>query len=248
MLATRHTATEQSPWSISKFETAFRKSADKLRMSTNFDTVTQSDWQGQYSFLPPSDNTIFSQPYEHVTSSTDNSGSQAQPRSVAAPLEVPKPENSPLGHRLDPLGLRQPKQPSPIPEQPETQGDQYPPKAELAHEESSTSTETPGMSLGSNPLSSVSSAGQGSETGPSHSGNEGQAAVKEEDEEVIEDEEMIEGEGDGEAQTQPQTAAERTAQRRKMKRFRYMPSKMSLEGRQAAANPFPGSHTSKRGS
>lgn len=222
MLVTRHTATEQSPWSISKFETAFRQSAEKLRMSNNFDTVTQSDWQGQYSFLPPGDNTIFSQPYEHVTNSTESAGSQSQPRTVAASSEAPKQEGSPLGHRLDPLGLRQPKQPSPIPEQPEIQAEHYPPKTtDLAHEESATSTETPGMSLGSNPLSSVSSAGQGSETGPSHSGNEGQTAVKEEDEEVIEDEEMIEGEVDGDAQTQPQTAAERTAQRRKMKRFRY---------------------------
>lgn len=192
-------------------------------MSTNFDTVTQSEWQGQYSFLPPGDNTIFSQPYEHVTNSTENAESQAQPRSMAAPNEAPKSENSPLGHRLDPLGLRQPKQPSPIPEQPENEGEQYPPKgSELAHEESSTSTETQGMSLGSNPLSSVSSAGQSSETAPSHSGNEGQAVVKDEDEEVVEDDEMIEGEGDGETQTQPQTAAERTAQRRKMKRFRYV--------------------------
>jgi hypothetical protein len=190
-------------------------------MSNNFDTVTQSDWQGQYSFLPPGDNTIFSQPYEHVTGSTENAESQAQPRTVAVPNDGPKSEPSPLDHRIDPLGLRQPKQPSPIPEQPENHGEQYPPPktAELAHEESST-TETPGMSLGSNPLSSVSSAGQGSETAPSHSGNEGQSAIKEEEEEVLEDEEMVEGEAEGEAQAQPQTAAERTAQRRKMKRFR----------------------------
>ncbi|EAQ90487.1 hypothetical protein CHGG_02422 [Chaetomium globosum CBS 148.51] len=237
MLVTRHTATEQSSWSISKFETAFRKSAEKLRMSNNFDTVTQSDWQGQYSFLPPGDNTIFSQPYEHVTGSTENAESQAQPRTVVSPSEGPKPEGSPLDHRLDPLGLRQPKQPSPIPEQPENQGDQYPPKApELAHEESSTSTETRGMSLGSNPLSSVSSAGQGSETAPSHSGNEGQAVIKEEDEEVVEDEDMIEGEVDGDAQAQPQTAAERTAQRRKMKRFRFLMSEFAKQPHPDAAH------------
>ena len=242
MLVTRHTATEQSSWSISKFENAFRKSADRLRMSNNFDTVTQSDWQGQYSFLPPSDNTIFSQPYDHVTSSAENAESQAQPRTVAAPSDAPKPENSPLGHRLDPLGLRQPKQPSPIPEQPENQGEQYPPKApELAHEESSTSTETRGMSLGSNPLSSVSSAGQGSETAPSHSGNEGQTIIKEEDEEVVDDEEMIEGEVEGDAQAQPQTAAERTAQRRKMKRFRYVTWNQSLRVQRAAAD-LPQAH------
>lgn len=226
MLVTRHTPTEQNPWSKSKFETAFHKSAESLRMSNNFDAVTQSDWQGQYSFLPPGDNNIFSQSYEHVTSSsTENADSQAQPRSATAPnileVEAPKSENSPLGHRLDPLGLRQPKQPSPIPEHPENQGEQYAQKAaETVHEESLASTETPGMSLGSNPLSSVSSAGQGSEIAPSHTGNEGQIIVKDEDEEVVEDEEMIEGEMDGEAQPQPQTAAERTAQRRKMKRFR----------------------------
>lgn len=238
MLVTRHTATEQSSWSISKFETAFRNSAEKLRMSNNFDTVTQSDWQGQYSFLPPGDNTIFSQPYEHVTGSAENAEAQAQPRTVVAPSEGPKSEDSPLDHRLDPLGLRQPKQVSPIPEQPENQGEQYQSKApELAHEESSTSTETRGMSLGSNPLSSVSSAGQGSETAPSHSGNEGQAVIKEEDEEVVEDEDMIEGEVDGDSQTQPQTAAERTAQRRKMKRFRYITRTVaSLGESQAVAN------------
>ena len=195
-------------------------------MSNNFDAVTQSDWQGQYSFLPPGDNSIFSQPYEHVASSTENSETQAQPRSVAAPnitldADAPKPENSPLGHRLDPLGLRQPKLPSPIPEQPENQGEQYAQKtAESTHEESLVSTETPGMSLGSNPLRSVSSTGQGSEVAPSHSGNEGQVSVKEEDEEVLEDEDMLEGEADGDAPPQAQTAAERTAQRRKMKRFR----------------------------
>jgi hypothetical protein len=46
---------------------------------------------------------------------------------------------------------------------------------------------------------------------------------------VVEDEEMIEGEGEGEgdSQAQPQTTAERTAQRRKMKRFRYVTRKLS---------------------
>ncbi|AEO56334.1 hypothetical protein MYCTH_2301118 [Thermothelomyces thermophilus ATCC 42464] len=216
-------------------------------MSNNFDTVTQSDWQGQYSFLPPGDNTIFSQPYEHVASSTENAESPAQPRTVVAPSEAPKAEGSPLGQRLDPLGLRQTKQPSPIPEQPENQEEQCPSKApELTHEESTTSTETRDVSLGSNPLSSVSSApGQGSEAGaPSQSGNEGQpAAVKEEEEEeeVVEDEEMAEGgEGGTEAQPQqPQTAAERTAQRRKMKRFRLTHQQTRFLMSEFAKQPHP---------
>ncbi|KAK4127382.1 hypothetical protein N657DRAFT_564825 [Parathielavia appendiculata] len=241
MLVTRHASTEQSPWSISKFETAFRKSAERLRMSNNFDTVTQSDWQSQYSFLPPGDNTIFSQPYDHVTSSTESAESHAQPRTVTVPNEVPKSEVSPLGSRLDPLGLRPPKQPSPIPEQPETHEEPYPPpkSIELAHEESLTATETPGVSLGSNPLSSVSSAGQSSETAPSHSGNEGQAAIKEEEEEVLEDEEMVEVEAEGETQAQPQTAAERTAQRRKMKRFRLTHQQTRFLMSEFAKQPHP---------
>ncbi|KAK3945093.1 homeobox-leucine zipper protein HDG5 [Diplogelasinospora grovesii] len=247
MLVSRQSATEQNPWSMSKLETAFHKSADSLRMSNHFDAATQSDWQGQYSFLPPGDNNLFSQAYEHVTSSTDNADSQTQPRSAAAsshtPLDIveaPKQESSPLGHRLDPLGLRQPKQPSPIPEQPENLGEQYAQKAaESVHEELLVSTETPGMSLGSNPLSSVSSAGQGPETTTSQSGAEGQGAVKEEDEDVLDDEEMVEGEGDGEAAPQPQTAAERTAQRRKMKRFRLTHQQTRFLMSEFAKQPHP---------
>lgn len=233
MLVTRQCETEQNHWSVSKLETIFHKPSNSPRMSNNFETPlsTQSDWQGQYSFLPPGDGSIFSQSYDHVTSSADNTDSQAQPRSAPAPgnpLEIDghKSEgsslSSPLGHRrsLDPLGLRQPKPPTPIQEQAETHGDQYAQKAaESVREESLVSTETQGLSLGSNPLSSVSSAGQGSEIPSGQPGNEAQGGVKDE-EEILDDEEMIEGDGDGETPTQPQTAAERTAQRRKMKRFR----------------------------
>jgi len=196
---------------------------------SNFDSVTQSDWQGgQYSFLPPGDNNLFQQSYDHVASSTDNSDPQAQPRSVAQPsnpldIDSLKQEAASPGHRLDPLGLRQPKQQSPIAAPSENQGGQYAQKAaESAHEESAVSTEASGMSLGSNPLSSVSSVttGQGPEASTNNPSNEVQSVIKEEDEDVLEDEEMVEAEMEGETPAQPQTAAERTAQRRKMKRFR----------------------------
>ncbi|KAK3327181.1 hypothetical protein B0T19DRAFT_155704 [Cercophora scortea] len=249
MLVSRQGATEQNPWSISKFETAFHKSAESLRMS-NFDSVTQSDWQGQYSFLPPGDNNLFSQPYEHVSGSTENGDSHAQPRSVVTPsttldIEGSKQEpHSPLGHRLDPLGLRQPKQPSPIPEQPENLGEQYPQKAAgSTHEESLVTTETPGLSLGSNPLSSVSATGQGPEVASIDLGNEVPGPIKEEDEDGLEDEDMVEGDGDGdgegEAPTQPQTAAERTAQRRKMKRFRLTHQQTRFLMSEFAKQPHP---------
>ncbi|KAK4453646.1 pah2 homeobox protein encoded by the pah2 protein [Podospora aff. communis PSN243] len=242
MLVSRQNATEQSPWSISsKFETTFHKSTDSIRMSNHFDSVSQSDWQGQYSFLPPGDNNLFSQPYDHVASSTDNAESSAQPRSVTAPEIEPKQEQaSPVGHRLDPLGLRQPKQQSPIPEQPESHGEQYATKpAESVHEESLVSTETPSISLTSNPLSSVSSTGQGSEAPPSQPISDAQPAIKDEEEDVLEDEEMVEGEGDGEAPSQPQTAAERTAQRRKMKRFRLTHQQTRFLMSEFAKQPHP---------
>jgi hypothetical protein len=203
-------------------------------MSNNYEPPlsTQSDWQGQYAFLPPGDNSIFSQSYDHVASSTETRESQAQPRSATTstnPLDIENMKSetvslgSPLSHRrsLDPLGLRQPKAVSPIPEQPETQGEQYVQKpAESVPDESLASTETPGISVGSNPLSSVSSTGQGSEIPSAHQENDGQVAVKDEEDDILDDEEMLEADGDGEAPAQPQTAAERTAQRRKMKRFR----------------------------
>ena len=239
MLVTRQREPEQNPWSISKLETIFHKPSNSSRMSNNYEPPlsTQSDWQGQYSpFLPPGDTNIFSQPYDHVASATDHSDSRAQPRSAAASNNTLDTENlksdtlslgSPLEHRrsIDRLGVRQPKVASPIQDQPEGHAEHYSQKpAESVPDESLVSTETPGMSLGSNPLSSVSSTGQTSELPTSHPDNDGQAVIKDEDDEVLDDEEMIEGDGEGDAPSQPQTAAERTAQRRKMKRFRYLAS------------------------
>lgn len=192
-------------------------------MSNNFDAVTQSDWQGQYSLIPPGDANIFPGPYHHVASSNENAEAQAQPRSVSTPSETSKPRGgSPLNHRLDPLGLRQPRQPSPVQEQLGNKEEQYLQKtADLVHEEPLPSTETPGMSLGLNPISSVSSAGQTSDNTRSYSENAVPNAVKDGEQEVADDEEMMEAEAERDGQPQPQTAAERTAQRRKMKRFRY---------------------------
>jgi len=235
MLVTRQCEPEQNHWSISKLETIFHKPSNSSRMSNNYEPPlsTQSDWQGQYSsFLPPGDSSIFSQPYDHVANSSEQTDSQSQQRSATAsnnPLDIGNMKSetvslaSPLSHRrsLDPLGLRQPKAASPIQEQPEEQGEQYSQKpSESVPGESLASTETPGMSLGSNPLSSVSSTGPTSDLPTGQQEHNGLPAIKDEDEEVLDDEEMVEGDGEGDAPSQPQTAAERTAQRRKMKRFR----------------------------
>jgi hypothetical protein len=227
MLVTRQLDTEQSNWSYSKFETPYHKPpTSPPRMSNHFDPPlsTQPEWQGQYSYLPPADSSIFSQQFDQGNDSSD----AAQPRSAAganSQLDInikDEPQHSsPLGHRrsVDPLGLRSNKAASPISEQPEAQGGEaYAAKAaESVQDESLGSTDTPGLSLTSNPLSSVSSAGQATDIPPSHAGNEDVSANKDDDDEVVDDEDMIEGD---EPSSQPQTAAERTAQRRKMKRFR----------------------------
>lgn len=61
---------------------------------------------------------------------------------------------------------------------------------------------------------------QGSVVPPSQSTNESQPAVKDEKEDVLEDEDMTKGDVDDEGPAQPQTTAEKTSQRRKMKGFR----------------------------
>lgn len=103
-------------------------------------------------------------------------------------------------------------------EQPDVQGASYAIKAESAHEESLASTDPQGLPLGTNTIGSVSSAGQAREANSGPAGHEEGAIGKDEDDEVLDDDEMVEGEG--ETTAQPQTAAERTAARRKMKRFR----------------------------
>lgn len=60
------------------------------------------------------------------------------------------------------------------------------------------------------------------------------ATIKEEDEEILDDDDV---DIDGEVTGRPMTAAERTAQRRKMKRFRYVPD---VEESAIPTNSSPG--------
>lgn len=243
MIVTRHPETEQNPWSISNKLEAIYSKPTSPRMS-NFDAPlsTQSDWQNQshYSYLPPGESTIFSQQYDHHASSGGGNEASADPNAAAAGAgqqqhrppggtahhagpEIdaksgPSPSSmrSPLRHHrsIDPLGLRQPRQPSPIPEQPALSGvsDPYRPKTEMSHDGSMVSATVqavqpmPAQAAGHNdPMSSGR-------------GHEETSGVKEDEDDAGDDEEMVEG--DAETMPQPQTAAERTAQRRKMKRFR----------------------------
>jgi hypothetical protein len=111
----------------------------------------------------------------------------------------------------DQSGLRTQRRLSPTAEHPGHSAEAYAQKAaESANEGSVTSADT------SNPVSSVSSAGQSSDIPSQVAGDD---IVKQEDDDDEIDDDDIDGEGDG--ITAEMTPAERTAARRKMKRFRY---------------------------
>ncbi|KAI0810541.1 hypothetical protein GGR55DRAFT_678503 [Xylaria sp. FL0064] len=252
MLLTRLPETEQSHWSR-KFETTFHKSTG-LRMSSYDGSLsTQPDWQGHYSFLPPGESSIFRQPFEQVPSSNNDNDVTSQRRSSniqnnnldahvqASSSALSSPANR---HRLlDPLGLRQLKTEPTTQEQPNVSGTSYTIKTETVHEEPLTSTEAAQITIEPNQPTSVQAAKQDPHASLDVSGNEEATVGKEEDEEVVDDDDMIEGEGEGEGEdetpSQPQTAAERTAARRKMKRFRLTHQQTRFLMSEFAKQPHP---------
>lgn len=259
MLVSRQCESEQNPW-------PFCKPAPSTRMSTHYEPPlsTQPEWPGSYpSFLPPGDN-IFGQSYDHVAGSSDNAQTSAsQPRSTvtdngAGEIENKSPVNSSslagLGDRrsFDPLGLRQ-KLPSPIQDhhhqqqqQPEGRESMYihrSPSQPTQQEQGNALSEQHGLGISVTPSISVTGAGgQGQDLLATRQGgiHEGQG-VKEEEDDGLDDEEMLDDEddcGDG-SSSQPQTAAERTAQRRKMKRFRLTHQQTRFLMSEFAKQPHP---------
>ncbi|KAH9901861.1 hypothetical protein F4778DRAFT_128746 [Xylariomycetidae sp. FL2044] len=244
MLVSRQFDTDQSHWS-SKFEAAFHKSAGPRMSSYDGQLSTQPDWQGHYSFLPPGESNIFTQSFEQVSgSSGNNEASQQRPSSAqnnrmeSSRQTSQSALSSPMGHHRapDPLGLRQPKNESPTREQPDARGTSYVVKAESVHEESLGGTNAP-LAIVSTAARSTPSIGHGQDAMSATSGNEDLIIEKEEDDEVLEDDEMVEG--DAESTGQPQTAAERTAARRKMKRFRLTHSQTRFLMSEFAKQPHP---------
>ena len=120
---------------------------------------------------------------------------------------------------LDPLGLRQPKAESPVQEPAENRGAAYAVKTEPAQDDSLTSRDTSALMHGPSLVEPTPPVEQAHDVSTSQGGNEETLVEKDEEDVMMEDEEMVDLEG--EAPSQPQTAAERTAARRKMKRFRY---------------------------
>ncbi|KAK8110900.1 uncharacterized protein PG998_007357 [Apiospora kogelbergensis] len=189
MLVTRQIDTEQSHWS-SKYGALYTSP----RMS-NFDSslTTQPEWQGHYSFLPPGESNLFNQSFEQGSGSNGNETSAQQQRPGSAPTAQGAPA-SPHGHgrSLDPLGLRAPKVESPTQESSDPRiAPSYRVKGEPARDESTTVTEA--SRLTHEPAAVSPSGTQAHGTGEGSGENDDLSLGKEEDDDVLDDDEMDEG-------------------------------------------------------
>lgn len=146
----------------------------------------------------------------------------------------------PQRRSLDPLGLRSAKQPSPIPEQAERPAEQQCANAKTADAAAGegmlapAETQALGPVPGPGPVPGTAPVAEAPETYSAEreivvaqTGMGGPPNMRDDDDEVLDDEDMLEDAEGSEtgAPQQPITAAERTAHRRKMKRFRYVAKK-----------------------
>jgi hypothetical protein len=194
-------------------------------MSNHFDTPssTQPDWQAQYSYTTPIEKSTIAHPHRNG----NNYSEAGQPRfaemaSATLDIEVKKEQSSPLEpfrDDLDPSGQPQVKH-SAITENSEPQPDKYAPRPFVSNQNNSfLRPDTSTLTIDSNSLPPVSAMIHSPDRKLSHSGQAQVTTVGHgaEDDEQLDDDEIVEAE---ESISQPQTAAERIAQRRKMKRFR----------------------------
>jgi hypothetical protein len=150
MLVTRQCDTGRNTWSSSKLEAIYRNAASP-RMS-NFEPLsTQPDWREQYSaFSLPGENGLLQPSFDQPT--TSNNVENTSQHSTARPT---------LEHRHSLGPIRQEAPPAPIIERPDSAPGDSGPSAVVARNDSLVSTESAAISLGSlgsNPLSSASSA------------------------------------------------------------------------------------------
>ncbi|TGO26862.1 hypothetical protein BPAE_0052g00530 [Botrytis paeoniae] len=209
MLVTRQCETGRNTWSSNKLGSANFASP---RMA-NFEALPpQPDWREQYSSYQLSgENGMVHQNYEHSAGSNTNTSQQQ-------PATRPTLEHR---HTLGPIRSEGP--PTPTIERPDSApGDCGQPSANRARDESMVSTESAPLSLGPIAPNSTSSASSAPQQGAGALMNEDASALlspkEEDDDDIDDDDDMLDTE-DGTSST-PQTAAERRAERRKMKRFR----------------------------
>ncbi|KAK1599799.1 homeobox domain-containing protein [Colletotrichum navitas] len=212
--------TEQSHWSYSKFETPLNKApTTPPRMSDDqYETTlpTPPEWQGQqYTYLSSSEDNIFSQAHGAGDESTEST----QPRTPASA----RTQAHSQGKQEHNAAFRLVKQPTPEDEPEdrlrEQQQQQQQRQASQPLEKAAEMMATPE---------------QETETAAARMDNDEANTSKESDEDALEDDDMLD-DGDG----TPQTAAERTAARRKMKRFRLTHQQTRFLMSEFAKQPHP---------
>lgn len=212
MLVTRQCDTVRHNWSSSKLGSPYQNQTAS-RMSNLEPLTAQPDWRDSYSQYLPSAETVLSAPFEQTIS----------PHPVDAPITnqlfAARP---PLSHRhsLAQVEDRQESFSNPPTERP----DSAPPVNGLRQDGFRLPEPANPADLSTNPKSSPTLEIKAEVSGPPVE-NHGQGEVKEEEEEEEDDDdEMLDAEervAGGEGRP-PQTEAERRAERRKMKRFRYV--------------------------
>ncbi len=205
MLVTRQCEIGRNTWSSSKLE-AIYQSAASPRMS-NFDPLpAQPEWREQYSTFPlPGESSLLPPSFGQPTSSNATNTAQEPSQTAARPQSEHGLETSKPASQLPP----------PIERREAAAGGQ--PNGS-ARDDSLVSTESTALSLRSNPVSSTTSLSTQQGTVVNKEGPATEGEVKDDDEDIEDDDEMLEVEPEEGAP--PQTAAERRAERRKMKRFR----------------------------
>lgn len=188
-------------------------------MSSHFDSQlsTQGDWQGHFPCLPP-DSNGFSQSYETGNEPAESS----RPRSIGD--EHGQPGIDSAADQSSQINRPQEGDTStlehlPTPEQTDQQTDTCSATTTASMKNgASPSTSRAGLAMATEPLNSSSgTTGQGICSSIPGANGDNFPPIKEEDDEILDDDDV---DVDGEVPGQPMTAAERTAQRRKMKRFR----------------------------
>lgn len=210
MLVTRQFETGRNTWSSSKLEAIYQNTASP-RMS-NFEPLPpQPDWREQYSAFSLSGESGVLQPSFGQHSSSDSVGKNRELQPTTRPT---------LEHRHSLGPLRKDHEPVPAIERPDSAppvGDSTVSNSTAPRDDSLVSPKSTTLSLGSNPLSSVPNAPtqQGATTNKE---GEAEGDIKEEDDDLDDDDDMLDAETEEGAPAQ--TAEQRRAERRKMKRFR----------------------------
>ncbi|KPM34905.1 hypothetical protein AK830_g11670 [Neonectria ditissima] len=233
MLVTRQCDTDHS-WPFNKYDPS-RKPASPSRMSNPYSTAlpAQSEWQGQNPYSP-NDGHPFPQSLEPNSNCQDGAQSRLATDSErnALGIHVKQEPRSSQIHKLPGMGLRHDTHPSPLSNPPETQNGPHSLMiAGSVQDKPQGFMETRSQPLGTNSLNPCLS-----QTSANHNGHGDRlSSAKSEEDDDFDEEDMLDGEGDHSSQT----AAERTAARRKMKRFRLTHQQTRFLMSEFAKQPHP---------